>query len=84
MKWRLLSIHDRALDAFQQPFAVRAIGEGIRAFQDAINAPNTPMNGHPDDYDLYEIGHYDDHDATVIQEGKPLQIAIGKQLKVTT
>lgn len=82
MIFRLLAIHDRALDAFQQPFTVRALGEGIRAFQDAVNDSNTAMHKHPDDYDLYEIGTYDDHTAKIDQHDKPQQIAIGKQLKI--
>lgn len=81
MIFQIVAIHDRALDAYQQPFIVRALGEAIRAFQDALNKQESPMHNHPDDYDLFHIGNYDDHTAQ-IESIKPQQIAIGKQLKV--
>jgi hypothetical protein len=82
MIFQIVAIHDRALDAYQQPFLVRAIGEAIRAFQDAINKPESPMYAHPDDYDLYMIGTYNDESAKITQAAEPQQIAIGKQLRI--
>lgn len=85
MKYLLVSIRDRALDAFQTPWATRAIGEAIRGFQDAINDPkNATLHAHPDDYDLYVIATFDDSTGQIEQTAEhPKQIAIGKQLKIT-
>lgn len=80
MKYLLVSIRDRAIDAFQPIFNVRAPGEAIRAFQDALNKPDNPMNAHADDYDLYSLGTFDDDTGQITIHAKPEQIAIGKQL----
>lgn len=79
MIYTVVAIKDRALDAFQGIFNVRAEGEAIRAFQDAINKNENPMHMHPEDYDLYVLGTYDDNTGT-ITPATPKQIAIGKQL----
>lgn len=80
MRYILVAIRDRAIDAFQPIFNVRATGEAIRAFQDALNKPDNPMNTHADDYDLYSLGTFDDDTGQITVHTKPEQIAIGKQL----
>lgn len=77
----VVAIKDRAMDAYGRPFLVVAIGQAIRSFQDEINreAPDNTMYHHPDDYDLYELGTYDDQTGT-FNCAQPKQIAIGKQL----
>lgn len=82
MKYLIVAIKDQAIDAFQPIFNVRAPGEGIRAFQDAINKPDNPMNSHADDYDLYSLGTFDDTTGQ-LEPTPPNRIAVGKQLKIT-
>lgn len=82
MKYIIVSIKDRAIDAFQPVFNVRAPGEAIRAFQDAINNNQNPMHAHADDYDLYELGTFNDETGQIQTHQQPKQIALGKQLKI--
>lgn len=58
----VVSIRDRAVDAFMRPVFVPAAGAAVRSFTDEVNRPSAEneMNRHPDDYDLYELGHFDD------------------------
>lgn len=79
----LVAILDRALDAYGRPFAVPAIGAAIRSFQDEINNTESPMNKHPEDYDLYQLGMYDDTTGRIHSADEPKQLAIGKQMLVT-
>jgi len=84
MMWTIVAVHDRATDSFNTPQAFKAKGEAIRAFQDAVNNPQSgTMHQHPEDYDLYYLGEYDDHRGEVHPEDKPVQIAIGKNAKVS-
>lgn len=78
MKLQIVAIRDRALDAFMQPWYSPAVGAAIRAFVDEVNRPGAPANQHPEDYDLYLLGQFDEQSGTFIQEGPPVQIAIGK------
>ena len=82
MIYKLTATKDRAIDAFQPVVTVRAEGEAIRAFQDALNEPkNGNMYNHPDDYDLYVLGDFDDQTGIIHPEPAPRKIADGKQLK---
>jgi len=82
MKMEIVAIHDRAADAFGRPFFCNALGQAIRSFQDEINrsGENNEMNRHPDDYDLFHLGEYDDNTGALTSLEEPKQIAIGKQM----
>lgn len=79
MKQKILAVHDRAINAYMQPFFTPALGAGVRAFQDEINNEQSPMHKHPDDYDLYHLGEFDTETGNFTSI-TPTQIAIGKQL----
>ena len=67
MKYVLVAIKDNAIEAFQPINSVRARGEAMRAFQDAINDPNNKqLNAHPEDFDLYHVGDFDDQTGTLL------------------
>lgn len=78
----IVSIRDRAADAFGRPAFVPSQGTAIRSFQDEVNRQdaNNEMNRHPDDFDLYILGHFDDQTGH-FDAHEPRQIAIGKALK---
>lgn len=65
----VVAIRDRALDAFMQPWFVPSEGLAIRAFQDEVNNKDAPMNKHPEDYELFRIGTFDDRTGQVKPEG---------------
>lgn len=80
----VVSVRDRAVDAFGRPAFVAAVGAAIRSFQDELNREHgdNQMWLHPDDFDLYELGSWDDHNGVMLQLERPRQIAVGKQLAV--
>ena len=85
MKLHVVSVRDRAADAFGRPIFVAAIGQAIRSFQDEINrsGENNEMNKHPDDYDLYHLGTWDDESGKFEMLAEPKQLAIGKQVVIS-
>lgn len=82
MKLVIVAVQDRALAAFNRPFFVPTRGAAIRAFSDEINKTDSPMHAHPDDFDLYELGNWDDETGKFDNSTPPQQIAIGKNLIV--
>lgn len=79
----VVSVRDRAADAFGRPFFVHTLGLAIRSFQDEVNrkAADNPMCAHPEDYDLYHLGAFDDSTGQLVSPPDcPKQIAIGKQM----
>lgn len=80
MKLQIVSIRDNALDAFQQPWFTHTIGAAIRAFGDEVTrGGDSQMTKHPEDYELYHLGEYDDNNGkfTMLADG-PKQIARAK------
>lgn len=57
---RVFAVYDSKAQAFMQPFFSNATGSAIRAFGDASNDGKSAFSLHPGDYQLYEIGSYDD------------------------
>lgn len=61
MLLKTFSVYDSKAMAYLQPFFSESVGSAIRAFGDAANDPNVPFNKHPGDYQLYEIGTFDNN-----------------------
>lgn len=76
------AILDRSVNAYINLHCVRAEGQAIRQFMDAIaNKDSGMMHSHPDDYDLYRVGTYNDDNGELTPEPKK-KLADGKQLSM--
>lgn len=80
--YSVLAVKDRAMDAYMQPFFTPSQGLAIRSFGDEVNNDQSPMNKHPDDYDLYALGVWNDTNGSFEQLPQPLCIARGKDFIV--
>lgn len=85
MRYKVVCIRDRAADVFGQPVFVSNVGGAIRSFGDEIRRPSSverpnSMYDHPEDFDLFYLGEYDDESGTFFCE-RPSQIAVGKDYK---
>jgi hypothetical protein len=63
MKYAVCAVKDRAVDAFNRPLYVPTVGVAIRSFTDELNRKDSELAAHPEDYDLYELGQWDDQTA---------------------
>ena len=59
MRHLLFAIKDTALNSFMQIWQAQTTAAANRAFQDGVNDTQTPMNKHPDDYELWILGEWD-------------------------
>ncbi|WNK14431.1 MAG: nonstructural protein [Microvirus sp.] len=78
--YRVVAVRDRAADVYGQPVIVGSIGIAIRSFGDEINNEKSQFFGHPEDFDLWEIGGFDDETGELVSTPKK-QISIGKDMK---
>lgn len=80
----IVSVKDRCANAFGRPFFVPSVGLAIRSFSDEVNrsADDNQMNRHPEDFDLYELGTYDDESGIIYCHSSPVELAQAKQVKV--
>lgn len=76
----IVAVRDRAIDTFGRPFFVQSTAQAIRSFSDELNrqAADNEMNKHPEDYDLYQLGHFNQESGEFTNDKR--QLAIGKDL----
>lgn len=77
---KIIAIKDRAIDAYGQPIFVRATGQATRSFIDEINNEKSEMAKHPEDYDLYLLGEYDERSGQVQSEPIPALLLRGQDV----
>lgn len=84
MKLVLCSVKDRAADAYGRPMFVSSVGVAIRSFSDEVNRkdPENQLFNHPDDFDLYELGEFDDNTGLFALHDAPKLLSLGKQVKI--
>lgn len=83
MRHVILAVKDLAMQSFEQPFAARAEGVATRSFQDAINADQKgPLQTHPEDFELWVIGDFDDNTGKLTAPAEPFQLARAKDLVI--
>lgn len=84
MKMIVCAVKDRASDAYARPLFVRSQGEAMRSFQDEVNrqAEDNQLYNHSDDFDLYELGDFDDNSGKFTLHDQPKVLCLGKQVKI--
>jgi len=80
----ICSVKDRAADAFGRPLFVPSVGLAIRSFSDEVNrqADDNQMFHHSDDFDLFELGTFDDNTGIIECYSQPKLLTLGKSVKV--
>lgn len=56
----IYAIKDAKLGAYENLMTIKTDGVAIRLFGQEANNPQSTLNKHPADYDLYRIGRWDD------------------------
>jgi len=80
----VVSVFDRAAQLYGQPVFVQAPGVAVRSFGDEVNRPGVEnqMHQHPDDFDLFLLGQFDDESGLFLVDDGPSILARGKDLAV--
>lgn len=78
----VVSVKDRAADVFNRPFFVPHRNVAVRDFTDEVNRDDVqnPLNKHPDDFDLYLLGTWDDNSSEFVSEEQPVVLVRGKDV----
>jgi len=85
MKLTICSVYDRAAQAYGRPMFVPTTGVAIRSFTDEVNRNDSEnqLHNHPDDYDLYCFGTFDDNTGLFDLTTQPELLIQGKQVITT-
>ncbi|WNK12808.1 MAG: nonstructural protein [Microvirus sp.] len=79
----ICAVKDLAVQAFGTPFTTRSRGEALRSFKDEVNRTDgqSAVANHPEDFELYEVGHFHDDTGELTCTTPPELIARAKDLK---
>lgn len=76
----IVAVRDRQLNAFLRPFTAATRGQAIRAFSDEVNRPDSDLAKHPADYELYELGTFEETSGKLLPNEQPQQLALASNL----
>lgn len=82
MIFKMCVVRDSAANVYGQPMCVPSLGIAVRSFGDEVKRvdANNQMNKHPEDFELFDVGTYDDNTCT-FETYAPKSIARGVDYK---
>jgi len=84
MKMVIVSIMDTAAGAYGRPAFVASEGVAVRQFQDEVNrsSDDNQLYKHPDDFNLYYLGTFDDNTGAMDLLAQPKLVARAKDIMI--
>jgi len=76
------AVRDSAINAFVRPFYVPAVGAAIRGFSDEVNRKDSEMGNHVGDYELFELGEFEEETGKFRMLPEPRQLARAKDVLI--
>lgn len=84
MKLFLVGVKDRKAGVFTAPQAVVRLEAALRGFADEVNNPRNGENmwyRHPEDFELYHVGSFDDQVGRLEPLGDPVLLGCGDEYR---
>ena len=64
MKTKIFTVYDSKAEAYMPPFFMQSTGQAMRVFEDTVKDEEHAFAKHPEDYTIFELGVFDDQNAT--------------------
>lgn len=79
----IAAIRDVKAGIFMQPFFVPAVGVAVRNVQDEVRrvADDNMLNMHPEDFELWQLGTFDDETGEVASDQKLLMLIVSLKVE---
>ena len=77
MKMKIYSVYDSKVEAYLPPLFFKSKGEFLRAFAEAVNDPKSNIGKYPADYTAFEVGSWDDSNASFDLYKTPTSLGVG-------
>jgi hypothetical protein len=81
MKKKMFTVYDSKTETYLNPFYMLTKGECIRSWTETLNDPLSSFCKYPADYNLFEIGEYDDSTCTVTMLESKINLGNGLEFK---
>lgn len=80
---KMYSIRDSKAEIFHPPFFNLTHGQAERNFTELVNDEKSTLSKHPEDFDLYYVGEYDDMTGKIQALDTPQHLCKAIQFKRT-
>lgn len=77
MIYVITALYDKAACAYGRPWSNGTLGLAVRGFTDEARNPESELFKHLSDYDLYELGRFDDSSGSFDLLDKPKLVLQG-------
>lgn len=71
---QIFAVYDKKSVAYASPFYYPQKGQALRAFDDEVNNPQSPLNKHPEDFALFHIGTWNDTTGVITPLPNPVPV----------
>lgn len=75
---KVFAVRDNTAELYNLPYYAPTTGSGKRLFSDTVNDKTSMLAKHPDDFELFELGEYDDVHAEFISNGSPVSLGTAR------
>ena len=80
MLHKVFTVFDSKIGSYCAPFFLKARGEAIRSFVDTAQGKDSLISSHPEDFTLFELGEFDDLNATFVLHPTPISLGVAVEL----
>lgn len=77
MKLPVVAVFDKKMALYERPFTCRMTAEAIREWDMIRKDTSTKIGKNPEDFDLFQIGTYDDEQGTLESVIPKVHLATG-------
>ena len=71
---KVLSLYDRTAGFYGRPFFVPSTGVGVRDLTDEVRKSDSVIGKHASDYDLYDLGDFEDRAGSFSLHAHPVLV----------
>lgn len=71
---QIFAVYDKKAVAYANPFYYHQKGQALRAFQDAVCDPQSPLSKHPEDFSLFYLGDWNDTTGVIVPLTNPVPV----------
>lgn len=81
---KVFAIRDVKADGYSALHVAPSVGVSVRNFSDVVNNRESSMNRYPEDFQLYELGEWDQTSGLIVCHSVPKYIMSATECKTRT
>lgn len=78
---KMFAIMDKKAECYRFPFFQASSGLAVRVFTDGANDPRSELCKYPEDFEMYELGKFDEDTGKLTPHSSPILMGVAKDFK---